>query len=224
MPSGESGRTALFPSSTPGAFIAHQAPVPRYTHRVAISNRRLIAADHTGVTFRWKDYRIEGPGRYQSMKLSTDEFIRRFLMHVLPRVSTASGTTVYSRRARAESAGRGAASVQCDPADPHHRPGRSRFGVSARGPGAGTRGGRPPCAGPCGLVAAHDRLSPLLSEPAAKPAFALLVEALRFRKVRRKGAASASVNIALRTSRISEPTRSARRRIWAAATLAAMAI
>jgi DNA-binding transcriptional LysR family regulator len=56
------------------------------------------------------------------------------------------------------------------------------------------------------------------------PAFSLLVEALRFRKVRRKGAASASVNIALRTSRISEPTRSARRRIWAAATLAAMAI
>ena len=56
----------------------------RYTHRVAISNRRLIAADHTGVTFRWKNYRIEGPGRYQTMTLSTHEFIRRFLMHVLP--------------------------------------------------------------------------------------------------------------------------------------------
>src|SRR5882757_9532714 len=55
----------------------------RYTHRVAISNRRLIAADHTGVTFRWKNYRIEGPGRYQTMTLSTHEFIRRFLMHVL---------------------------------------------------------------------------------------------------------------------------------------------
>src|SRR6267378_1920380 len=53
-------------------------------HRVAISNRRLIAADHTGVTFRWKNYRIEGPGRYQTMTLSTHEFIRRFLMHVLP--------------------------------------------------------------------------------------------------------------------------------------------
>ncbi|MEH2472002.1 hypothetical protein V1281_006811 [Nitrobacteraceae bacterium AZCC 2161] len=56
----------------------------RYTHRVAISNRRLIAADHTGVTFRWKNYRIEGPGRYQTMTLSTHEFIRRFLIHVLP--------------------------------------------------------------------------------------------------------------------------------------------
>src|SRR6266851_1299323 len=60
------------------------AYLSRYTHRVAISNRRLIAANHTGVTFRWKNYRIEGPGRYQTMTLSTHEFIRRFLMHVLP--------------------------------------------------------------------------------------------------------------------------------------------
>src|SRR3977135_527105 len=58
--------------------------LPRYTHRVAISHRRLIAADHTGVTFRWKNYRIEGPGRYQTMTLSTHEFIRRFLLQVLP--------------------------------------------------------------------------------------------------------------------------------------------
>ena len=56
----------------------------RYTHRVAISNRRLIASDEKGVTFKWKDYRIEGPERYQTMTLATDEFIRRFLMHVLP--------------------------------------------------------------------------------------------------------------------------------------------
>src|SRR4029434_10391861 len=52
------------------------ASLSRYTHRGAISNRRLIAADHTGVTFRWKNYRIEGPGRYQTMTLSTHEFIR----------------------------------------------------------------------------------------------------------------------------------------------------
>ena len=57
----------------------------RYTHRVAISNRRLISADEAGVTFKWKDYRIEGHGRYQAMTLPTHEFIRRFLMHVLPK-------------------------------------------------------------------------------------------------------------------------------------------
>ena len=57
----------------------------RYTHRVAISNRRLIAADDAGVAFRWKDYRIDGPGRWKTMRLHPLEFIRRFLMHVLPR-------------------------------------------------------------------------------------------------------------------------------------------
>jgi Zn finger protein HypA/HybF involved in hydrogenase expression len=56
----------------------------RYTHRVAISNRRLIACDAKGVTFKWKDYRLEGRERYKRMTLATDEFIRRFLMHVLP--------------------------------------------------------------------------------------------------------------------------------------------
>jgi hypothetical protein len=56
----------------------------RYTHRVAISNRRLVALDNNGVTFKWKDYRIEGPERYKLMTLDTHEFIRRFLMHVLP--------------------------------------------------------------------------------------------------------------------------------------------
>jgi hypothetical protein len=55
-----------------------------YTHRVAISNRRLVSLDDRGVTFKWKDYRIEGPERYKVMKLDTHEFIRRFLMHVLP--------------------------------------------------------------------------------------------------------------------------------------------
>ena len=56
----------------------------RYTHRVAISNRRLIASDDNGVTFRWKDYRLKGRERYKIMTLATPEFIRRFLMHVLP--------------------------------------------------------------------------------------------------------------------------------------------
>src|SRR5271166_2044488 len=57
----------------------------RYTHRVAISNCRLIAADDAGVAFRWKDYRIDGPGRWKTMRLHPHEFIRRFLLLVLPR-------------------------------------------------------------------------------------------------------------------------------------------
>jgi Putative transposase len=56
----------------------------RYTHRVAISNRRLIACNDKGVTFKWKDYRRQGHERYQVMTLATGEFIRRFLIHVLP--------------------------------------------------------------------------------------------------------------------------------------------
>ena len=56
-----------------------------YTHRVAISNHRLVSADQNGVAFKYKDYRIEGPARYKTMTLATDEFIRRFLIHVLPK-------------------------------------------------------------------------------------------------------------------------------------------
>jgi hypothetical protein len=62
----------------------HVGTIPSASETRMTPNRRLIAADHTGVTFRWKNYRIEGPGRYQTMTLSTHEFIRRFLMHVLP--------------------------------------------------------------------------------------------------------------------------------------------
>jgi hypothetical protein len=57
----------------------------RYTHRVAISNRRLVAADDTGIAFRWKDYRVNGSGRWKTMRLHPHEFIRRFLLHVLPK-------------------------------------------------------------------------------------------------------------------------------------------
>jgi Putative transposase/Transposase zinc-binding domain len=70
------------PFGGPQAVLAY---LSRYTHRVAISNRRLISADQTGVTFKYKDYRIEGPGRYTTMTLPAHEFIRRFLMHVLPK-------------------------------------------------------------------------------------------------------------------------------------------
>ena len=68
------------PLAGPKAVLAY---LSRYTHRVAISNRRLIAADAKTVTFKVKDYRINGPGRYK-MTLDTHEFIRRFLIHLLP--------------------------------------------------------------------------------------------------------------------------------------------
>jgi hypothetical protein len=70
------------PFAGPEAVLAYLA---RYTHRVAISNSRLISADQTGVTFRHKDYRIEGPDRYKTMTLAPAEFIRRFMLHVLPK-------------------------------------------------------------------------------------------------------------------------------------------
>jgi hypothetical protein len=69
------------PFAGPQAVLAY---LSRYTHRIAIANSRLIAFDHKGVTFRWKDYRAKGPERQKVMTLATDEFIRRFLIHVLP--------------------------------------------------------------------------------------------------------------------------------------------
>lgn len=108
----DAGRLALFGSTAPladrRAFVRYLSPVrkkrwvvyakppfagpeavlaylSRYTHRVAISNSRLIVFDETGVTFRYKDYRREGCGRQQIMTLAVYEFIRRFLLHVLPR-------------------------------------------------------------------------------------------------------------------------------------------
>ena len=61
------------------------AYLARYTHRVAIANRRLVSLDERGVTFRYKDYRRNGQARYRTMTLTADEFIRRFLLHVLPK-------------------------------------------------------------------------------------------------------------------------------------------
>ena len=69
------------PFAGPAAVLAY---LSRYTHRVAISNRRLVAFDERGVSFRWKDYRTKGKTRYKTMTLSANEFMRRFLLHVLP--------------------------------------------------------------------------------------------------------------------------------------------
>ena len=91
----------------PGAFRAYLAPLrkikwqvyakpsfggpeavlsylSRYTHRVAISNSRLISLDDKGVTFKWKDYRSKVRNPWTTMTLPPGEFIRRFLIHVLP--------------------------------------------------------------------------------------------------------------------------------------------
>jgi predicted Zn-ribbon and HTH transcriptional regulator len=70
------------PFGGPEAVLAY---LSRYTHRIAIANGRLITSDQRGVTFKWKDYRIEGRDRYKQMTLATFEFIRRFLIHVLPK-------------------------------------------------------------------------------------------------------------------------------------------
>jgi putative transposase/transposase-like zinc-binding protein len=70
------------PFGGPEAVLTY---LSRYTHRVAISNRRLIALDENGVTFNYKDYRANGRARYKVMTLATSEFIRRFLSHVLPK-------------------------------------------------------------------------------------------------------------------------------------------
>jgi hypothetical protein len=70
------------PFAGPKAVLAYLA---RYTHRVAISNSRLIKADHKSVTFKVKNYRAKGHARYTTMTLDVAEFIRRFLIHVLPK-------------------------------------------------------------------------------------------------------------------------------------------
>jgi hypothetical protein len=70
------------PFAGPKAVLAYLA---RYTHRVAISNSRLIRTDANSVTFKVKNYRVEGRARYTTMTLDVDEFIRRFLIHVLPK-------------------------------------------------------------------------------------------------------------------------------------------
>jgi len=69
------------PFAGPQPVLAY---LSRYTHRVAISNRRLLSMDDHGVTFRWKDYRAKGRTRHKTMTLAADEFMRRFLLHVLP--------------------------------------------------------------------------------------------------------------------------------------------
>lgn len=69
------------PFAGPASVLAY---LSRYTHRIAIANSRLLAADKDHVSFKWKDYRLKGDQRHSQMTLTTNEFIRRFLMHILP--------------------------------------------------------------------------------------------------------------------------------------------
>jgi hypothetical protein len=94
------------PFAGPRAVLAY---LSRYTHRVAISNRRLITVDERSVTFKVKNYRIEGPGRYTMMTLEVREFIRRFSSTYCPRASIASATTACSPAAIAPRSSRGPA-------------------------------------------------------------------------------------------------------------------
>src|SRR6516225_2720905 len=153
------------PFAGPQAVLAYLA---RYTHRVAISNPRLIALDERGVTFHYKDYRRNGPARYCTMTLSADEFIRRFLLHVLPKgfhrirhygLLASAGCKANIARAKELMA---APMPQVEPpsvrdtADPHaipdHRPpcpccGGRMIIVEVFARGAAPRGPPPPCAG-----------------------------------------------------------------------------
>ena len=84
------------PFAGPEAVLAY---LSRYTHRVAIANSRLIAFDDNGVTFRWQDYRATGRERRKVMTLASDEFIRRFLIHVLPSVAAVRASNLnFARR------------------------------------------------------------------------------------------------------------------------------
>jgi putative transposase/transposase-like zinc-binding protein len=109
------------PFAGPEAVLAY---LSRYTHRVAIANSRLISVDDNSVSFKYKDYRIEGPDRHKVMTLSTDEFIRRFLIHVLPNgFHRIRHYGLFAKSARADNLARvralldAAAQYQADDAD-----------------------------------------------------------------------------------------------------------
>jgi hypothetical protein len=97
----------------------------RYTHRIAISNRRLVAADEAGVAFRWKDYRADGAARWKTMRLHPHEFIRRFLLHVLPKGFHRIrhyGILASANRAESIATARALLSVAPPAADPQEPP------------------------------------------------------------------------------------------------------
>jgi hypothetical protein len=108
------------PFGGPEAVLAY---LSRYTHRVAIANSRLIALDRQGVTFKWKDYRTKGRERTRVMTLTTDEFIRRFLIHVLPKgFHRIRHYGLFASGARSENIARARELLQVPP---QHQPGEA---------------------------------------------------------------------------------------------------
>jgi len=129
------------PFAGPKAVLAY---LSRYTHRVAISNSRLIALDERGVTFRWNDYRAEGRTRHKTMTLATTEFMRRFLLHVLPSgfhrirhygLLANANRKIHIATAR-ELLHQPAPAVAADPGAVHHRTGSIRHTFVCRHCGA----------------------------------------------------------------------------------------
>jgi hypothetical protein len=123
------------------------AYLSRYTHRVAISNRRLIALDENGVTFNYKDYRADGRARHKVMTLATNEFIRRFLNHVLPKgFHRIRYYGLLAKSSCAENLAR-ARELLAVLLKPHDKPGNSR-GTDE----AATSSQPCPCCGGCMLI------------------------------------------------------------------------
>jgi len=154
---------AKAPFAGPAAVLAY---LSRYTHRVAISNRRLIALDERGVTFRYKDYRRDGAERYRTMTLAADEFIRRFLLDVLPKGFHRIRHYWPARQRRAQ--------------DKHRaRPGTARDAAGDRSRRAG-RGIRTSAAAPL-LRRPHDRHRDLRAlDPTARTAAADMLSRKEF--------------------------------------------
>jgi hypothetical protein len=108
------------PFTGPESVLAY---LSRYTHRVAIANSRLVALNEQGVTFKWKDYREKGRTRRKTMTLDTDEFIRRFLIHVLPRgFHRIRHYGWLANATRVEKLAQARALLQVDPTPPGEQP------------------------------------------------------------------------------------------------------
>ena len=137
---------AKAPFAGPEALLAY---LSRYTHRVAISNRRLVALDETSVTFQYKDYRREGVERRQTMTLAVDEFIRRFLLHVLPKgFHRIRHYGLLASAGRRANVARARELLAAPPATKEHEPVESRpNGRPAHAAAAACRSSRPSNAG-----------------------------------------------------------------------------
>src|ERR1700730_7170752 len=110
------------PFAGPAQVLRYLSP---YTHRVAISNRRLVAAGSEAIAFRWKDYRLNGAHRWKTMRLHPHEFIRRFLLHVLPKGFHRIrhyGLFASTNRAQSIATARALLNVPPPDADPQEQP------------------------------------------------------------------------------------------------------